>query len=256
MFTLFKYIFAAVLCGFTFTANAHNIVNIVKQAKESVVGIGVFDPIKAPQSSLHGTGFVVGNGQYIITNHHVISQPLDENSKQRRVVFTGTGRYPQTFDAHIVKIDEMHDLALLRISKKLKPFKLANSNLIPDGTEVAFTGYPIGAVLGLYPATHRGIISAATPVIIPTSHSSQLDVQTLKRLRDPYMVYQMDATAYPGNSGSAVYEVETGQVVAVINKVFVKKTKEAVLADPSGITYSIPVKYVRQLLVSANIDID
>ena len=75
----------------------------------------------------------------------------------------------------------------------------------------------------------------------------------IKRLRDPYDVFQLDATAYPGNSGSPLYIPETGEVVGVINKVFVKESKEAVLEKPSGITYAIPVRYVKELLRDAGI---
>ena len=233
--------------------SAHSLVKTVAKVKKSVVGIGVFDPIASPRASLQGTGFVVANGQYIITNHHVVANPLDNNSKQYRVVFAGSGSNPKVIKAEVIEIDELHDLALLRIDEKLAPITLAKNRFVEDGTEVAFTGFPISSVLGLYPATHRGIIAATTPVITPSAHASQLDINTLRRLRDPYYIYQMDATAYPGNSGSAVYDAETGEVIAVINKVFVKKTKEAVLSDPSGITYSIPVKYVYELLEKANV---
>ena len=75
----------------------------------------------------------------------------------------------------------------------------------------------------------------------------------IKRLRDPYNVLQLDATAYPGNSGSPVFEPDTGRVIAVINKVFVKKSKESILRSPSNITYAIPVKFVRALLRSAGV---
>ncbi|GAB5380354.1 MAG: hypothetical protein Alis3KO_10060 [Aliiglaciecola sp.] len=235
---------------------AHSIVEIVDRVKPSIVGIGVFDPINAPRANLHGSGFVVADGKHIITNHHVISKPLAENSRQRRVVFVGQGKRPITLDATVVEVDELHDLALLRVERKLEPMKLASATLIKDGSEIVFTGFPIGAVLGLYPATHRGIIAATTPVIIPANHSSQLDINTVRRLRDPYYIYQLDATAYPGNSGSAVYSADTGEVVAVINKVFVKSTKEAVLSDPSGITYAIPVKYVLELLKTANVPLN
>jgi len=67
------------------------------------------------------------------------------------------------------------------------------------------------------------------------------------------MVYQLDATAYPGNSGSAMYHASTGEVVGIINKVFVQESKEAVISKPSGITYAIPVKYLHQLLKANNI---
>lgn len=235
------------------SANAHNIVELVKQVKPSVVGIGVFDPSSSPRAELQGSGFVVANGKYVITNHHVVEKTLDLSRKQRRVIFVGSGNRPKTIDAEIIAIDELHDLALLKISEQLKPLNLAGQEFIEDGTDVFFIGFPIGSVLGLYPATHRGIIAATTPVILPSRNARQLDINTIRRLRDPYFIYQMDATAYPGNSGSAVFDSEKGNVVGVINKVFVKKTKESVLSDPSGITYSIPVKYVHKLLQQAKV---
>jgi S1-C subfamily serine protease len=63
-----------------------------------------------------------------------------------------------------------------------------------------------------------------------------------------YRVFQLDAVAYPGNSGSPVYHPETGAVVAIVNSVFVKATKESLLAQPSGITYAIPAQKLQELL--------
>ena len=70
----------------------------------------------------------------------------------------------------------------------------------------------------------------------------------IRRLRDPYEVFQLDATAYPGNSGSPLYDMATGGVVGVLNKVFVQTTKERVLQDPSGISYAIPARHGRARL--------
>jgi S1-C subfamily serine protease len=61
------------------------------------------------------------------------------------------------------------------------------------------------------------------------------------------MIYQLDITAYPGNSGSPLYSAENGEVLGILNKVFVKESKETVLEKPSGISYAIPVKYLIQL---------
>lgn len=55
-------------------------------------------------------------------------------------------------------------------------------------------------------------------------------------------------TAYPGNSGSPVVNVETGEVFAVINKVYVRDSKESALSHPSGISYAIPIEHVHALL--------
>jgi S1-C subfamily serine protease len=70
-------------------------------------------------------------------------------------------------------------------------------------------------------------------------------------MRDPYDVMQLDATAYPGNSGSPVFDQQTGRVVGVINSVLVKGNKEAALQKPSGITYAIPVRFVHELIKQA-----
>jgi S1-C subfamily serine protease len=66
--------------------------------------------------------------------------------------------------------------------------------------------------------------------------------------RSPFSIYQLDGTAYPGNSGSPLYDPETGQVLGVINMVFVKGLKETAITAPSGITYAIPVRHVQELL--------
>jgi serine protease Do len=229
---------------------AHDIVSVVSQVKPSIVGVGTHDPLSAPRNVIKGTGFVIGDGTLIATNFHVVDASIDKLKSQSWVVFAGSGRNSKVIKVDIVAFDEIHDLAILKMSEKLSPLPLANSEFIPDGTDVAFTGYPIGSILGLYPVTHRGMISALTPIAVPVVDSKQLTIAMRKRLRDPFYVYQMDATAYPGNSGSPVYNLHNGDVVAIINKVFVKKTKEAVLSDPSGITYAIPVKYLDDLINS------
>jgi S1-C subfamily serine protease len=125
---------------------------------------------------------------------------------------------------------------------------LGNPDKVREGEIYAFTGYPIGVVLGLHPATHRGMVSAITPSAIPAPRAGQLNPAVIGRLQDPYVVFQLDATAYPGNSGSPLYDTKTGHVVGIINKVFVQETKENILSKPSGISYAIPIRYAEQLL--------
>jgi len=72
-----------------------------------------------------------------------------------------------------------------------------------------------------------------------TLNSRSLDAKSINRMRTPYTVFQLDGTAYPGNSGSPMYDIETGAVYGIINMVFVKGTKENALAEPSGISYAI-----------------
>jgi len=238
---------------FIFSVNAE-FIDVVAKIKPSVVGIGIHTPTSRPQNILRGTGFVIGDGHYIITNAHVLPTELDESLLQKMAVFVGSGKNAKIRDAEIIATSDVYDLAILKIpGSPLPAMSLADNKTRPDGSYIAFTGYPIGAVLGLYPVTHRGIISSTTPTVIPAQTAGQISLKMLKRMRNPYSVYQLDATAYPGNSGSAMYDMKTGKVLGIINKVFVQSTKEAVISSPSGITYAIPVKYLHKILKENNI---
>jgi S1-C subfamily serine protease len=226
----------------------------LEKIKPTIVGIGIHTPTGRPQNVIQGSGFVIGNGHYVVTNQHVLPKELDEEKLQVMAVFVGTGNSAEVRLAKIIDVDEYHDLAILKISGQALPaIKLANDSYQREGSYVGFTGFPIGSILGLYPVTHRGIISAITPMIVPVEDARQITIKMLKRMRDPYLVYQLDATAYPGNSGSAMYNIENGNVIGIINKVFVQESKEAVIEHPSGITYAIPVKYLRALLTKNKI---
>ena len=140
-------------------------------------------------------------------------------------------------------------MAVLKIKGEvLSPLTLGSVSAVREGQLYAFTGFPIGMVLGLFPVTHRGIVSAITPNVIPMIRTEQLNVKLLKRLQEPYKVFQLDATAYPGNSGSPLYQPETGDVIGIINKVFIQESKENALTKPSGISYAIPVNHLQNLL--------
>ncbi|MDO6487685.1 serine protease [Colwellia sp. 4_MG-2023] len=229
-------------------------VDVVAKVKPSVVGIGIHTPTSRPQNILRGTGFVIGDGHYVVTNAHVLPTELDESLLQKMAVFIGSGKKAKVRQAEIVVTSELYDLAILKLSGSALPaLTLADEKFRGDGTYVAFTGFPIGTVLGLYPVTHRGIIASTTPTVVPAQAAEQINLKMLKRMRNPYLAYQLDATAYPGNSGSAMYDMKTGEVLGVINKVFVQATKEAVISNPSGITYAIPVKYLHQILRENNI---
>lgn len=232
----------------SFASDQEQFPDVVSRVTKSTLAIAIDAPIKHAAPRVLGTGFVVDTGEYAITNYHVVSQVLDPTIVENYVVLSGEGTKVRKIKAEIVKIDPKHDLALLKLSETLEPSVLSSDELLPSGTDVAFTGFPIGAILGLYPATHRGYISAITPDAIPARNADELTIAMMKRLQSTSLIYQLDATAYPGNSGSPVYEPDTGNVIGVINKVLIKDTKESALSSPSGISYAVPVKYVRELL--------
>jgi serine protease Do len=229
-----------------------DVADTLLSVKPGVVGVGTFKPTGSPRANLEGTGFVVLNGRYIVSCAHIFSKPLDSEKKEAYAVFIGHDRQVAVRIAQLIDTDKAHDLALLKIDgDPLPPLKLGDSSQAREGLQLYFTGYPIGSVLGLNPSTHRAGLAAIIPVFTPMQRASQLDARTLRQAKDEYDVYELDAVAYPGNSGSPVWNPETGEVLGVVNSVYVKGSKEAALTAPSGISYAIPVKYVRQMLERA-----
>ncbi|PWB59904.1 MAG: serine protease [Nitrosomonadales bacterium] len=242
------------LCSGCFLAGplwAGDLSKTIEIVKPSVVGVGTFQKTRSPALSFMGTGFAVGDGSLVVTNAHVIPKLTDIDGKESLVVIAARGdKEPELRSAVRVAHDKEHDLALLKISgAALPPLELGDSGAVREGQALAFTGFPIGMILGFHPVTHRGMLSSITPVVLPAQNSRQLDVKVITQLqKSAYTVFQLDGTAYPGNSGSPVYDPETGVVYGIINMVLVKGMKESALSHPSGITYAIPGNYVRDLL--------
>lgn len=239
------------LAGSATQAAGAGLPDTIDRVRPSVVAVGTFLPSGSPRQQFRGTGFVVDNGHLVVTNFHVLPESLDTAKNEQLAVFSGRGRQARFHPARVVAEDPVHDLALLYISSPLPALELDTASGAREGTEIAFTGFPIGMALGLYPVTHRGIISAISPMAPPQLGSRVLTAKMIRAMRDPYDVLQLDATAYPGNSGSPVYDQRTGRVLGVINSVLVKGTKEAAIEKPSGISYAIPAGFVRELLKQA-----
>ncbi|CAH1079383.1 S1 family peptidase [Candidatus Nitrotoga sp. 1052] len=240
--------FLTLCCNFG-NASASDLSQTIEIVRPSIVAVGTILHTRAPPANFLGTGFAVGDGLHIITNAHVVPQNLNAEKKESLAIFIGRGALAKARSATIVEVDVEHDLALLKISgEPLPPLVIGDSDTVKEGETVAFTGFPIGMVLGLYPVTHQAIISAITPIVIPALSTKQLDINIIKRLRTPYLVFQLDGTAYPGNSGSPMFDPKTGKVIGILNMVFVKGTKENVLAHPSGISYAIPSNYIHAIM--------
>jgi len=224
--------------------------NTIPVVKRSVVGVGTLLRTRSPAIAFFGTGFVVGDGLSVITNAHVVPTLADPAGKEELGIVLPNGATVGFRPARLVALDREHDLAHLRLEgAPLPALRLADADRAQEGQDLAFTGFPLGMALGLHPATHRATLAAITPVVTPTLSSRKLDPRTIAQLqRSSFDVYQLDGTAYPGNSGSPVYDPDSGVVQAVINMVFVKGLKETAITNPSGITYAVPVRHVHALL--------
>lgn len=234
------------------SATAQDATATIERLKGSIVAVGTLERTRTPPFEFRGTGFVVGDGTLVITNAHVLPGVLDTTKLEALGILVPASDQDkvQFREAKRVAVDPGSDLAVLKIGGAALPaLRIRDSDTVKEGQPIMFTGFPIGAALGLFPATHRGMVSAITPIAIPQARSAELDPKTIRRLTSgAFPIFQLDATAYPGNSGSPVFDPATGEVLGVINMVFVKGTKESILAQPSGITYAVPSKYLQDLL--------
>jgi len=226
---------------------------VVAAARPSVMAVGLYSPLASPRFTFRGTGFVVGDGQLLATNAHVL--PDDPAALQllslqlpgnRRV---GQDPPVETRPLTLVALDRLHDVALLRFGGAPLPALVLADAPAREGQSVAFIGFPIGGLLGFSPVTHRAIVSSITPIVLPPPTAAQLDAAAVARLRQPaFEIYQLDGTAYPGNSGGPLLDADSGQVLGLLNMVLVKAGRENLLSQPSGISYAIPVVHLRALM--------
>lgn len=229
-----------------------DIFSAITRVKPSVVIVGTYKSTNSPRFGLRGAGFVVGNGNLVVTNAHVLQQPAEEDVEADLVVQVRGGQNELQMRAvKVLEVDRVHDLALLRFDGPALPvLRVRDSSSVQEGQAIAFMGFPIGGALGFSPVTHRGMVSSIAAAALPTPTAQQLNEKTIRSLRSgaSFNIFQLDGTAYPGNSGGPLFDPDTGEVLGVVNMVFIKGTRESALTDPSGISYAIPSLYILQLL--------
>lgn len=225
---------------------------LVAGAKPSVVLVGTYSETDSPRFQFRGTGFIVGDGLQIVTNAHVLPEPEAEPRPDRRLmvqVWRG-GQQWEGRGVEVLALARATDLALLRMAGGAMPaLQLGGRDLLAEGVEIALMGFPIGGALGFSHVTHRGLVSSVTRISLPQGSARQLNPAAIRQLRDGAIdIYQLDAVAYPGNSGGPVFEVASGAVIGVVNMVLTKASREAALSAPSGISYAIPIAQVHALM--------
>jgi serine protease Do len=136
-----------------------------------------------------GTGFIVDNKGYIITNNHVI-----DKADRVKVVLNGE---EDEYRARVIGVDAETDVAVLKIDAKrpLTPVQVGNS----DGVEVGDWVIAIGSPFGLQATVTAGIVSATGRDL----NSSQFQ-----------HFLQTDAAINPGNSGGPLLN-SRGEVIGI-----------------------------------------
>jgi serine protease Do len=225
----------------------------IERVKRSSVAVGTYLATRSPPFLFRGTGFAVGDGTLIATNAHVLrdTTAADPTMEVTSIVLPSSqpgeasGR-----TATVVSLDREHDLALLRIGgRPLPPLTLGDSDKVREGDSLLVTGFPLGTILGAFPVTHRVMIAAIAPIVIPQGSARQLDAARVRALQTgAFRIFQLDGSIFPGHSGSPLYHPSTGEVLGVINMAVVRDLREGTSLQPTGIAYAIPARYLAELL--------
>ncbi len=161
-----------------------------------------------------GSGFIISEDGYIITNAHVV-----DNAADIRVGMQDRS----SFKATLVGLDKRSDIALLKIDAKGLPVaELGNSDDVKVGQWVLAIGSPFGFE---YTAT-QGIVSAVARSLPD----------------DTYVPFiQTDVAVNPGNSGGPLYDTE-GRVIGVNSQIYSRS------GGYMGLSFAIPINVAKDII--------
>ena len=222
----------------------------IAKIRGAVAAVGTYNPANRPPMVFSASGFFIDDRGYFLTANHVLTAIEGRRRLRDLRVFLHTLDDRTGIPATVVARAPKYDLALLKVKGDAYPaMSLGDSTQVREGQAIALMGFPFGFLLGLHPSTSAGIISNVSPIAIPAVNAALLDPATIEALRSPFDIFQLDATAYPGNSGGPLFDPKTGAALGVVNSAFIRKTKEKVIA--SGISYAIPIHFAKGLLDQA-----
>lgn len=175
-----------------------------------------FDPMARPS----GSGVIISDDGYIVTNQHVI-----EEATGIEVVLNDNQRY----FAKVVGQDPSTDLALLKIKAKNLPYlRYGDSDIIVPGEWVLAVGNPFD----LTSTVTAGIVSAKARNIGILRDKNNLQVESF---------IQTDAAVNPGNSGGALVNLK-GELIGINSAI------ATVTGSYSGYSFAIPVNLVKKIM--------
>jgi serine protease Do len=160
----------------------------------------------------HGSGFLISDDGYIVTNYHVINKSQDKLS----IILNNGNKY----SCKIIRVSKSYDLALLKIDESgLVPLTISNSNIKNIGANVIAIGTPKSVQLGQ--TISKGIISG------------------YRTLGDINYI-QTDISINSGNSGGPILN-SNGEVIGIV-------TAKLFGYGVEGINFALPSKYIFDVL--------
>ncbi len=182
--------------------------------------LNAFDSYLNPHAQSSGSGVIISDDGYIVTNYHVI-----EDANSIEVVMNNN----QRFFAKVIGRDPSTDLALLKVKAKNLPFvHYGDSDSVTPGEWVLAIGNPFD----LNSTVTAGIISAKARNIGILRDKNNLQIESF---------IQTDAAVNPGNSGGALVNLR-GELIG-INSAIATAT-----GSYSGYSFAIPIGLVKKIM--------
>ena len=170
------------------------------------------------QTAASGTGFLITEDGYILTNHHVVNGA----SSVSVTLYNG-----ESYDAKVIGSDEDYDIAVLKIDVTgATPVVLGDSSKLAIGESVAAVGNPLGELTF---SMTEGIVSCVNRAINVDG--------------TPFNMIQVDCSINPGNSGGPLFN-SYGEVVGIVSAKYSSYSNTTV----EGIGFAIPINDVVSLV--------
>ena len=170
------------------------------------------------ESASSGSGFVITQDGYIVTNHHVVASA----SSVKVTMYDG-----KEYSAAVVGSDSDYDVAVLKVETTgLQPVTLGNSADVNVGDTVLAIGNPLGELTF---SMSQGIVSCCNRAINVSG--------------TPFNMIQVDASINPGNSGGPLMNLY-GEVVGIVSAKYSSYSNTAV----EGLGFAIPIGDVQAVI--------
>lgn len=190
---------------------------------------GEFGPNIVPEQRASGSGVIISEDGYIVTNNHVITNEANGNIADE---ITVTLHNRKTYKAKVIGRDPSSDIAVLKIDGTKLPFLVyGNTEGVKLGQWVLAIGYP----LTLETTVTAGIISA-------TGRSININSRQTKRGETAIESFiQTDAAVNQGNSGGALVNTD-GELIGINSAILAPNGTYA------GYSFAIPVNIVKKIV--------
>ena len=170
------------------------------------------------ESASSGSGFVITQDGYIVTNHHVVASA----SSVKVTMYDG-----KEYSAAVVGSDSDYDVAVLKVETTgSQPVTLGNSADVNVGDTVLAIGNPLGELTF---SMSQGIVSCCDRAINVSG--------------TPFNMIQVDASINPGNSGGPLMNLY-GEVVGIVSAKYSSYSNTAV----EGLGFAIPIGDVQAVI--------